>query len=201
VGCGIAQDIVHNPASFYTCNDRFNEDTDTGNPLILSFIFRPEFMIAGFFLRLRGRDVLRCNPLEARIFQEDTARRKWVVFFIAHAFVVDASSLWWTEVAYTTLFNIHKEIIVHRMVFFLPRYFSLCSVGSGGRWMRRSVPSMMQSTDTQSARVCARFFGALAGKARASPRAMCKTVLRVCLHSLTRPGLVSQRKASTSGRG
>src|SRR5262249_11004808 len=155
----------------------FNEDTDTGNHLILSFLFRTEFVISGFFLRLIGRDLLRFKPLEARIFKEDTARRKCVVFFITNAFVVDASSICLTEVAYTTLFNINNEIIFHRMVFFLPLYFSFCSVGSCGRWMRRSVPSMMKSTDTQSARVCARFFGSLAGKACASPSAICKTVL------------------------
>src|SRR5215510_4800324 len=165
----------------------FNEDTDTGNDLILRFLFSTEFVLSGLFLRLIGRNPLRFKSLEARIFKEDTARRKGVVFFITNAFVMDASSISMTEVAYTTLFNIHNEIIFHRVVFFLPLYFSFCSVGSCGRWMRRSVPSMMKSTDTQRASVCSRFFGSRSGKACASPSAMCKTVLRVCIHSLTRP--------------
>ena len=91
MGFGIAQDIVHNTASFYTCNDMFNEDTDTGNHLILGFIFSAEFLVSGLFLRLIGRDILRFKPLEACIFKEDTARRKRVVFFITNAFVMDTS--------------------------------------------------------------------------------------------------------------
>ena len=79
----------------------FHEDTDTGNHLILRFLFRTEFMISGLFLRLIGQDVLRFKPLEARIFKEDTARRKRVVFFITNAFVVDASSKCVTEIAYS----------------------------------------------------------------------------------------------------
>jgi hypothetical protein len=157
----------------------FNQDANTGNHLILGFIFSTEFLLSGLFLRLIGRDVLRFKPLEACIFKEDTARRKRVVFFITNAFVVDPSSPCLTEVAYKMLFNINNEIIFHRVVFFLPLYFFCCAVGSCGRWMRRSVPSMMKSTDTQSASVCSRFFGSLSGKACASPSAICKTVLSV----------------------
>src|SRR5262249_49437750 len=101
-------------------------------------------VLSGLFLRLIGRNPLKFKSLEARIFKEDTAKRKGVVCFITNAFVVDASSIGMTEVAYMALFNIHHEIIFHRVVFFLSLYFSFCSVGSCGRWMRRSVPSMMQ---------------------------------------------------------
>ncbi len=175
--CGIAKDIVHNTAAFDTANDMFNKDTDAGNYLILSFLFRTECLLSGLFLGLIGTDFLRFKSLEARIFKEDTARRKGVVFFIANAFVVDASSKCATEIAYKTLFNIDDEVIFHGMVFFLPLYVSCCSVASVGRWTRRSVPSIMKSTDTQRASVCARFFGSLAGHACAVPNAMCKTVL------------------------
>src|SRR5215510_13884022 len=175
VGFGIAQDIVHNTASFYPCNDMFNKDTDTRNHRILGFIFRTEFLLSGLFLRLIGRDVLRFKPLEARIFKEDTARWKRIIFFITNAFVVDTSRKGATEVAYQTLFNINNKVIFHRVVFFLPLYFSFCSIGSWGRWMRRSVPSMMKSTDTQSASVCSRFCGSLSGKTCAFPNAILKT--------------------------
>jgi len=39
VGFGIAQDIVHNTASFDTGNDMLNEDTDTRNHRILGSFF------------------------------------------------------------------------------------------------------------------------------------------------------------------
>ena len=149
MGFGIAKDIVNNTASFYTCNDMFNEDTDTGDHRILGFLFRTEFLLSGFFLRLIGTDLLRFKSLEACIFKEDTARRKRVVFFITNAFVVDTSSKCATEIAYKTLFNIDDEVIFHGMVFFFPLYFSCCSIVSFGRWTQRSVPSMMKSTATE----------------------------------------------------
>src|SRR6266516_3958466 len=177
VGFGIAQDIVHNTASFDTGNDMFNEDTDTGNHRILGSFFRTEFLLSGLFLRLICTDLRRFKPLEACIFKEDTARRKRVVFFITNAFVMDASSKCLTEIANQTLFNIDDQVVFHRMVFFLPLYFSCCSVASCGRWTRRSVPSMIKSTDTQSARVCSRFFGSLSGNAWAFPNAIFKMIL------------------------
>jgi len=64
LGFGIAKDIVHNPASFYTRNNMFNEDTDTGNPRILGFLFSAELLVSGLFLRLIGTDLLRFKPLE-----------------------------------------------------------------------------------------------------------------------------------------
>jgi hypothetical protein len=89
VGFGIAQDIVDNTASFAPGNDMFHEDTDTGHDLILCLSFSTEGVISGLFLRLIGGNLLRFKPLEARLFKEDTARRKGVVFFITNAFVVD----------------------------------------------------------------------------------------------------------------
>ena len=118
MGFGIAQDVVHNTAAFDTCNDMFNEDADTGNDLILRFLFRTEFLISRLFLRLIGRDMLRFKPLEARILEKDTARWKRVVFFITNTFVVDASSIRATEVAYAMLLNINNEVVLHRVVFF-----------------------------------------------------------------------------------
>jgi hypothetical protein len=117
------------------------------------------------------------KALEARIFKEDTARRKRIAFLITHTFVVDAASKRPTEIAYQTLFKINNEVIFHRVRFFLPLYFSFCSVASCGRWIRRSVPSMMKSTATQHARICSRFFGSLSGNACALPNAIFKTRL------------------------
>src|SRR5215475_13729837 len=127
VGFGIAQDIVHNAASFDTGNDMFHENPDTGNELILGFLFSTEFMISGLFLWLIGYDVLRFTALEAGIFKEDTARRKRIVFFITNAFIMDASSKGLTEIAYQTLFHIDDEVVFHRVVFFY-RYISLVAL-------------------------------------------------------------------------
>src|SRR5262245_20616064 len=122
----------------------FHENPDTGNHLILGFLCRTEFMISGLFLWLIRTDFLRLKSLEACIFKEDTTRRKRIVFFITNAFIMDASSKGLTEIAYQTLFNIDDEVVFHCVIFFLPLYFSCCSVGSCGRWMRRSVPSIIE---------------------------------------------------------
>ena len=76
---GIAQDLVHNTAAFDLCKDMFHEDTDTSNQRILGFLCSTEFMVAGLFFRLIGLDVFRFKSLEARIFKEDTARRKRII--------------------------------------------------------------------------------------------------------------------------
>src|SRR2546425_6423999 len=102
----------------------FNEDADTGNHLILRFIFSTAFVISGLFLWLIGHDMGRFKPLEACILKERTAWRKAIAFLITNAFIVHASSIGATEVAYKTLFNINNEVIFHRMVFFY-RYTSL----------------------------------------------------------------------------
>jgi hypothetical protein len=90
-----------------------------------------------------------------------------------------ASSTCSTEITSQPLCTIDDEGIFHGMVLFFPLYFSWCSVASWGRWTRRSVPAIMQSTATQSARVCSRFFGSLSGSVWAFPHAIFKTRLRV----------------------
>ena len=179
MGCSIAKDIVHNPASLHTGNDMFDEDTDTGDHRVLGFVFGAEFLPSWFFLRLIGQDLVRFKALKAGIFKEHTARRKRIALLITNAFIMDASSKGLAEIAHQTLFKINNEVIFYGMRFFLPLYFSCCSVVSCGRWMRRSVPSIMQSTDRHKASVCSRFFGSLTGNAWASPSAMCKTILSV----------------------
>src|SRR5262249_11163469 len=179
----------------------FHEDPDTGNYLILDLLLSTACLISLRFLWLIRTDVLRLKSLEACIFQEDTPRRTRLVFFITNAFLMDASSKDVTAIAYQTLCKIDAEGVFHGVVFFLPLSFSCGSVGSCGRCRRRSVPSRMPSTATQRASVWSRCFGALAGNAGASPRAMCQTVLRACIHALTRPGLVSKRNALTSCQG
>src|SRR5262249_50579108 len=149
----------------------FHEDPDTGNHLMLGFLLSTEFMISGLFLWLIGADFLRLKALEACILKEDAARGKRIVFFITNAFIMDVSSQCLAPIAYKALFNIDDEIVFHCMVFFLPLYFSCCSIGSCGRCMRRSVPSIMKSIDTQRASVCSRFLGFLSGNACAFPNA------------------------------
>jgi len=48
-GCGIAKHLVHDTASFHPGKDMFNEDTNTGNHRVLSFVCGAEFLIAWFF--------------------------------------------------------------------------------------------------------------------------------------------------------
>src|SRR5919198_2456050 len=96
----------------------FNEDANTGNHLILRFIFSTEFALSGLFLRLIGHDMVRFKPLEACIFKERTAWRKAIAFLITNAFIVHASRIGATEVADKTLVNINNEVIFHRVVFF-----------------------------------------------------------------------------------
>src|SRR2546425_10475456 len=76
----------------------FNEDADTGNHLILRFIFSTAFVISGLFLWLIGHDMGRFKPLEACILKERTAWRKAIAFLITNAFIVHASSIGATEV-------------------------------------------------------------------------------------------------------
>src|SRR5262245_20746666 len=111
---------VHNTASFHTSNNMFNEEPETGNHCILGFVRGTEFFFSGLFLWVIRQDVRRFKPLEAGILQEDTARRKRLVFLITNAFVVDASSKRPTEIAYTPLFNVNNEMVLHGMRFFLP---------------------------------------------------------------------------------
>jgi hypothetical protein len=93
VGFRIAKDIVNNPASFYTRNDMFNEDTDTGNHRILGFIFGAELLLSWFFLRLIGTDIVGFKALEACIVKEHTAGRERVVFCITNPFVMGVSGI------------------------------------------------------------------------------------------------------------
>jgi hypothetical protein len=111
VSGGIAKDIVHNAAPFDPSNDMFNKDPNTGNDLVLGFVFSTEFLIPWFFLRLIGTDMVWFKALEARIFKEDTARRKRIAFLIANTFVVDAASKRPTEIAYQTLFRSRFKIL------------------------------------------------------------------------------------------
>src|SRR4029453_3052117 len=141
----------------------FNEDTDTGDHLCLGFVVGTQLLSAWFFLWLIGTNMLRVKPLEACIFQEHTTRRKGVAFLITNAFVMHAASNRPTARTHETLFTSNHEVIFHGVGFFLPLYFSFCSMVSCGRWRRRAVPSMMKSTATQSAKVCSRCFGSLAG--------------------------------------
>lgn len=179
LGCGMAKYLVHDTASFHPGNDLFNEDTKTGNHRVLSLVFGGQVLPSWFFLRVRRPDVGGFISLEACIFTEHTARGKRGAFFITHAFIMHTSSTCSTAITSQPLFTIDDEDIFHGMVFFFPLYFSCCSVASCGRWTQRSVPSRMQSTATQRARVCSRFFGSLSGSVCAFPHAMFKTMLRV----------------------
>jgi hypothetical protein len=170
----MAKAIVHTTASFATCQDLCNEATETGKPPLCGFLFGTECLMPRFVLRWLGTALLRCTPWAAWLCQEDTARGKRGGCCITKALVVEASSPGAPESAYKTLCHSADEVLCHGMGFVLPRYVAWCAVASGGRWTRRSVPAMRQSTDTQRARVCARFCGSLAGNAGAVPHALCK---------------------------
>src|SRR2546422_10649174 len=112
---------MHNTAAFHPCNDMFNEDTDTGNHLVLGFIAGAQLLPAWFFLRLIGTDMLGFKALEARVFKEHTTRRKRIAFLVTNAFVVDASSKRPTAIAHKTLFKIDNEVIFQGVRFFFTR--------------------------------------------------------------------------------
>ena len=124
MGCRIAQDSVHNTASFDTGKDMCNEDTETRNHPMLGVLCRTACVLSGLVLRLVRQAMLRCKPLETCLFQEDTARRKPLTFLITHAFVVHASSKGLTPRAHQTFFQINQKIMFPRLVFFFPRSFS-----------------------------------------------------------------------------
>src|SRR4030095_5081550 len=94
------KDQVHNMAAFHHGNDMFNEDTNTGNDLVLGFIFGAEFVISWFFLWLIGTDMVWFKSLEACILKENTVRRKRIIFLITNTFVVNTSSKRPTEIAH-----------------------------------------------------------------------------------------------------
>src|SRR2546428_241472 len=113
--------------------------------LVLGFVVGTQLLSSWFFLGLIGTHMVRFKPLEACIFQEHTTRRKRVAFLITKAFVMHASSNSPTAIAHEPLFKINNEGVFHGVRFFLPLYFSCCSMAFCGRWIRRSVPSMMKS--------------------------------------------------------
>jgi hypothetical protein len=125
---GVAKHLVNNTAPFYPRNDMLNQDTNTGNPLVFSFLFGGQFLTSWFLLWLIGTDMVRFKTLETRIFKEHTAWGKCVVFFITNAFVMDTPSLCPTEVAHETLFNVNDEGVFHRMRFFYHYTLSWCTV-------------------------------------------------------------------------
>jgi len=201
VGWGRAHDSVHHAASLDTGNEMCHAHPETGHHLLRGFLFRTACMLSGLLLGWIRPAWLRLQALAACIVQEDTARRKRLVCCITHAFSMDAASQGWPERASQTLCTLDDEVVVHGVVVFLPLDFSGGAVGACGRWLRRSVPAIIHSPATQSARVCARVFGSLAGNACASPSAMGPRVLRVGIHAWTRPCLVSQRHASPACQG
>src|SRR4029450_13564125 len=96
-----------------------NEDTDTGDQLVLGFVVGTQLLSAWFFLWLIGTNMSRFKPLEACIFQEQTSRGKGVVFPIPKAVVMHAASNRPTEISHETLFKIKNEVIFHGVCFFL----------------------------------------------------------------------------------
>jgi hypothetical protein len=114
----ITKDIVNDTASLHTGNNMFHKDTDARNERVLGLLFGTACLLSWFFLQLIGRDMVRFTSLAARILQEDTPRRKRLVFFITHALVMEASSKGVTEVADKTRFTIDDEVVLPGMVFF-----------------------------------------------------------------------------------
>ena len=178
--------LFYNAAPFDTSDVMFNKNADTCYHRVLGFFFVSEFLALRFFLRLIRLDMIWFVLLEPGILQEPTGGKR-LLFVITNTFVVDTPGIGVAEILHTAIFHIDNKVVFHGMRFFLPLYWSCCWTGSVGRCTRRSVPSMMKSTETHMAKTCARFWGAHSGKPWACPKALCKTSLSVCIHSFTRP--------------
>jgi hypothetical protein len=109
-------------------------------------------------------ELVRLIALKPSLFKEDTARRQRLGFLVTDALVVHAASLGAAERAHEPFLYVDDEVIFDRMRFF-PAIASLlhCSA-SVGRRVCRSVPSMMTSTETQSASTGSRCCGCRWGK-------------------------------------
>src|SRR5437016_6962302 len=152
----------------------FNQNTDTRYDLVLCFFFWCQLFPFGFFLRLVNVDIRWVVSLKPRVLEQTNIGGKHQLFCITNTLVMDTSGIGRAEIAHQTLFHITNEIVFHRMPFFLPLYWSCCSMGSVGRWMGLSVPSIRKSTETHRARTCSRLCGSRSGKHCASPSALSK---------------------------
>jgi hypothetical protein len=63
LGFRMAKDIVHHTAPFHACDDMFNEDTDTGDHLVLGFVVGTPLLSSWFFLWLIGTNMIRFKAI------------------------------------------------------------------------------------------------------------------------------------------
>ena len=185
LGFDITEDILHDMAAFAPSNSMCYQNTTPGNHRVFCCVSGRQCLTSWFFPRLIWPDIVRLIALKTGLLQEDTARRKRLVpqihrdaalgFLVTDAAVMPTAMIRVTEVAHEPFLHSHHEVIVHRM-----RFFPLSGVfgfsAPVGRRVRRSVPSMMTSTETQSARIDSRFCGCRSGKSLGSPSARCKAI-------------------------
>ena len=72
----------------------------------------------GLFLGLIDRHAGRLVALKPRILEEVDLRRKYRLFDVTDALVVDATRIGLTQVAHQALFDVNDEIVLERMLFF-----------------------------------------------------------------------------------
>jgi hypothetical protein len=96
----------------------FNEETDTGDPLVLGFVVGTQLLSSWFFLGLIGTNMIRCKPLAACSVKEPPTRRQGVACLLTHAFIMHASSHRPTAITHETLCKSNNEVLVHGVCFF-----------------------------------------------------------------------------------
>ena len=114
----MAKDIFDNPAPFDTRNDVLNQNPNAGDDLVLGFLRLCQLLALGLFLGLIDRHAGRLVALKPCILEEVDLRRKYRLFDVTDALVVNAARIGLTQVAHQTLFDIDDEIVFERMLFF-----------------------------------------------------------------------------------
>ena len=117
-GFRIAKGIFDNPTPFDTRNDVLNQNPNTRDHLVLCFVRLRQLLAFGLFLRLIDRDTRGLVALKPGILEEVDLWRKYRLFDVTDALVVDATRIGLTQVAHQALFDVNDEIVLERMLFF-----------------------------------------------------------------------------------
>lgn len=108
---GITKDIFDNPAPFDSANDVLDHHPNAGNDLIFGFLGCGELAALGLFLGLIDRHPGRRIALKTRVLEPPNIRWKHGLFNITYPFVVDATRIRFTQIAYPTLVHIDDEVV------------------------------------------------------------------------------------------
>ena len=95
-----------------------NQNPNAGDDLVLGFLRLCQLLALGLFLGLIDRHAGRLLALKPRILEEVDLRRKYRLFDVTDALVVDAARIGLTQVAHQALFDVNDEIVFERMLFF-----------------------------------------------------------------------------------